>query len=140
MKSGIRIFSRNNFKTSKGLLLPIEEFRFNRNFDVKNIAPEHAEAIVARAEKNLDYEITAIPLSLFRDKYLTGNRSRYEVAHHERRGLLLYLILAELYENKGRFVEKIADFVWAIMEESSWVIPAHQGNSLMRPGSDVPEI
>ena len=26
------------------------------------------------------------------------------------------------------------------MEESSWVIPAHQGNSLMRPGSDVPEI
>ncbi len=140
MKSGIRLFARNNYKSVKGLLLSPEEFRFHRNFDIKEIAPEHAKVILARAEENLDYEITTIPLSLFRDKYLTGNRSRYEAVHHERRALLLYMLLAELYEDKGRFVEKIADFLWAIMEESSWVIPAHQSNSLMRPGSDVPEV
>ena len=140
MKSDIRVFKRNNYNSAKGLLVPIEDFRYHRHYDMTEIAPEHAKVILERAEKALNYEIKTIPLSLFRDKYLTGNRTRYEAIHHERRALLFYLTLAEIYENKGRFVEKIADFLWAIMEESSWVIPAHQGNSLMRPSSDVPEV
>jgi methionyl aminopeptidase len=45
--------------------------------------------------------------------------------------MLSYMTLAEIYEDKGRFTEKIATVAWAIMEEASWVIPAHQGNSLM---------
>ena len=140
MKSGIRIFYRNKFNSIKGLLLPHEEFKFHRNFDLKEIPPERAKVILERAEKYLAEDLVVIPLSLFRDKYLTGSRSNYEGVHHHRRDMIYYLLLAELYEGKGRFVEKIADLAWAIMEESSWVIPAHQGNSLMRPGSDVPEI
>ncbi len=140
MKSGIRVFARNNFKSAKGLLLPIEEFKYHRNFDLTKMDPEKCEVIMKRAEEFLVEEIVPIPLSLYRDKFLTGSRTNYESVHHHRRDMLCYMLIAEMYEDKGRFVEKIADVLWAIMEESSWVIPAHQANSHMRPNSDVPEI
>lgn len=140
MKSGIRVFKRNNYSSAKGLLLPIEEFRFHRHFSLDNFDPQKGEVIMKKAEKILEEDLTVIPLSLFRDKYLTGSRTNYENVHHHRRDMLFTMLLAELFEKKGRFIEKIADVAWAIMEETSWVIPAHQGNSLMRPGSDVPEI
>jgi len=139
MKSGIRIFRINGI-TAKGKLLPLSEFRPFREFKELKIDDEKAEAILKNAEAYLKEEIPLIPLSLFRDKYLTGNRSRYEEKHHHRRTMVLYMTMAELYEGKGRFIEKILDVVWAIMEESSWVIPAHMGNSLTLPNSSVPEI
>lgn len=140
MKSNIRVFSRLGYKSSKGLLLPLSEFKFNADLEGKKFDPQKAAYIIGEAEKALAEDLTVIPLSLFRDKFLSGSRTNYEGPHHHRRSMLYYMMLAEIYEDKGRFVEKIADVLWAIMEESSWVIPAHQGNSLMRPGSDVPEI
>ncbi|MBQ7363847.1 MAG: heparinase II/III family protein [Clostridia bacterium] len=139
MKSGIRVFRKNGI-TAKGNLLPLSEFRPFREFDEWKIDEEKAPAIIKRAEEFLAKELTPIPLSLFRDKFLTGSRSRYEAVHHERRSMVLYMTLAEMYEKKGRFIEKIVDVIWAIMEESSWVIPAHIGNSLTDPTTTVPEI
>ena len=140
MRSEIRIFSRAGYSNTNGLLLPLSEFKFNTDMAEQKIDPQKAEAILKKAEAYLEEELTVIPLSLFRDKFLTGSRTRYENVHHHRRDMLFYMTLAEMYEDKGRFTEKIADVAWAIMEETSWVIPAHQGHSLMRPGSDVPEI
>ena len=140
MRSEIRVFSRAGYSNAKGMLLPLSEFKFNTDMKELKIDPRKGEYILKQAEEYLNEDLTVIPLSLFRDKYLTGSRTNYENVHHRRRSMLFYLMLAEIYENKGRFVEKISDIAWAIMEETSWVIPAHQGNSLMRPGSDVPEI
>ena len=138
-KSGIRVFSKRGIK-AKGLLLPIGEFKLYRDLDSYKIHPERARYILEKAEVYLNEDLMVLPLSLYRDKFVTGSRSNYENVHHHRRDMLYYMTLAEMYENKGRFTEKIADVLWAIMEETTWVIPAHQGNSLMYPESEVPEI
>ena len=139
MKSGIRVF-KNNGITAKGNLLPLSEFRLFREFKELKLDPQKAEFIVKKAEKYLAKEIVHLPLSLFRDKFVTGSRSRFEDLYRDRRYSLLYMTLAEVHEGQGRFVEKIADMVWAIMEESSWVIPAHIYTSLTDPTTTVPEI
>ena len=140
MRSEIRVFARAGYKSSKGLILPRSEFKFFTDMKDPRIDPVKAEHIMKEAEEYLLEDLTVIPLSLYRDKFLTGSRTNYESVHHHRRTMLFYMLLAEMYEDKGRFVEKIADVAWAIMEETSWVIPAHTGNSLMRPGTDVPEV
>jgi hypothetical protein len=55
----------------------------------------------------------------------TGNRSHYEGSYFSRRRALGALALAESAEAKGRFLDDIANGIWAICEESNWVIPAH---------------
>ncbi|MHC4542734.1 MAG: hypothetical protein ACYS74_23625, partial [Planctomycetota bacterium] len=56
-----------------------------------------------------------------------GNRSNYEGLWKQRRTMLHCLVVAECIEGRGRFLDKIADVVWAICEESSWTYPAHIG-------------
>ncbi len=139
VKSNMRIFKDNGI-TAKGNILPLSEFRLFREFKELKIDDEKAVVIIKNAERYYEEGIKHLSLSLFRDMSVTGSRSRFEDLYRERRYALLYMTLAEYYEGKGRFIERIADLVWAIMEESSWVIPAHMGNSLTLPGSSVPEI
>ena len=55
----------------------------------------------------------------------TGNRRRYEGPYFERRSALGRLVLAECVEGSGRFLDDIINGVWAICEESTWVISGH---------------
>ncbi|GAI41454.1 unnamed protein product, partial [marine sediment metagenome] len=41
-------------------------------------------------------------------------------------------------EAKGRFMDEIVNGVWAILEESSWVIPAHI--NAQRASSGLPDV
>lgn len=96
-------------------------------FDEKSVefVPEKLDKIVAKAEKQLEKDIPLLPLSVYLDFKNNGNRSRYENIYFQRRVMAFDLGLAEAYERKGRFLSKLADVVWAIMEESTWIIPAH---------------
>ncbi|MGN1409346.1 MAG: heparinase II/III family protein [Eubacteriales bacterium] len=85
----------------------------------------HAEETVQRAEDILDREVPSLPATLYMQYYRTGNRSNFESPYFARRNNLFTLTVAELTEKKGRFTDKIIDYVWAICEESTWVIPAH---------------
>ena len=53
--------------------------------------------------------------------------------------MLANLVLAECLEGKGRFLDPILDLAWAICEESSWVLPAHQTllTDMQRPVIDL---
>lgn len=139
MESKIRVFRKNNI-VAEGNVLPLSDFKMFSDMQNIKIDDEKAEAIMQQAEEFLKEPLSVISLSLYRDKFLTGNRTNYERVHHRRRDMLFYMTLAEMYENKGRFTEKIADVAWAIMDEATWVIPAHQANSLMLPNTSVPEI
>jgi len=138
MRSEIRIF-RDSGKGARGNILPRALFNLFRDIEEKKIIPECGEYFVSEAEKMKEEPIPLLPLSLYRDKFLTGVRSRFEKIHHRRRDMLLYTSLAEAYERKGRFVERICDLVWAILEETSWVIPAHYYHSPTNPLTDIPE-
>jgi len=53
--------------------------------------------------------------------------------------MLTDLTLAECLEGRGRFLDPLLDAVWAILEESAWVLPAHQGTltDMERPVIDL---
>jgi hypothetical protein len=86
---------------------------------------EMLKANLKVAETYLNYNWPSIPAtkSLLIDR--TGNRSEYEEIAAEKRRVLGILLLAEVYENKGKFTDPIINGVWSICEESYWGAPAH---------------
>jgi hypothetical protein len=83
------------------------------------------ESYVSEAEEYLDYDWPTIPATLSLLIVRTGNRSEYQNVSFKKRTVLATLLLAEIAENKGRFIDQIIDGVWSICEESWWGVPAH---------------
>ena len=83
------------------------------------------EGYLKMAEEYLDFEWPYIPATKSLLIVRTGNRSEYEAISFNKRRVLGTLVLAEIYENKGRFVDQIIDGIWSICEESWWGVPAH---------------
>lgn len=54
-----------------------------------------------------------------------GNRTDFEKPYFARREKLCELCMAECVQGRGRFLGDIIDGVFLILEESSWVLPAH---------------
>ncbi len=71
------------------------------------------------------YEFAPLPATRYLDFYRDGNRSRYEKLYFDRRANLFALLIAECIAGDGALVDTIIDGVWAICEETSWVVPAH---------------
>lgn len=97
------------------------------------------KAHVEQGEKALGYAWPALSATLLLDYARNGDRTRHKAAYNERRERLAQLALAECMEGKGRFVDQIANGLWAICEESSWVIPAHL-DKLQKAGKDLPDV
>ncbi len=93
--------------------------------------------LITNGEKYLRYTWPDLPATLFLEYAREGNRSRYEHEHFARRTALTDLIVAECVEGKGRFLDDIANGVWAICEESFWGVPAHVG--AQKAGSGLPD-
>lgn len=88
--------------------------------------PAHLRtALTAAGEKRLgeSWEIlrATVQLGFVRN----GNRSDFEAPHAARRARLAELVLAECVENRGRFLDAIADGAWLICEETFWGGAAH---------------
>ena len=71
--------------------------------------------------------VLPLPATLYLEYHRVGNRTRYQDVVLERRAMLNGLALAECVEGKGRFLDPLANVIWAICEESSWTLPAHIG-------------
>ena len=134
-----RIFAERGMR-AEGNVLPFEEFRLF--IDEKELKPDEKKLakVVARAEGMLEEPIPMLPLSLYREFVVNGNRVDYQQPYFRRRSMAYTLAVAEAYEKKGRFTEKLMDAVWAIMEETSWVIPAHLYNHPLYTEFGVPAI
>lgn len=121
----MKAFAEKRIYNAIGKLLPYSDFRLFRDIDKPTIPSEKGDIILKRAEELLEKDIPLLPASLYREYVTTGNRSNYEDKYFLRRDMAVFFAVAEAYENKGRFTEKLMDVVWAIMEESTWKIPAH---------------
>ena len=122
----MKVFAEKKINSASGLLLPLADFRLFSDVENPMIDKEKADKIVKYAEGLLDKEIPLLPASVYREYVTNGNRSNYEDIYFLRRDMAAAFAAAEAYENKGRFTEKLMDVVWAIMEESTWIIPAHR--------------
>ncbi len=80
-------------------------------------------------KKILEYESSALVATGYMDLYRTGRRGgRWYDEVASRRHILWDAVLAECFEHKGEYIDKIIDLVWAICEESSWIIPPHNNH------------
>ncbi len=64
----------------------------------------------------------------------TGDRQAYEGPYFERRKKLLGAALAECVLADGAHLDAVIDGLWCVMEETSWVISAHNGSD--HPGAE----
>ena len=121
----MKVFRQKGIHNANGKLLPYSEFKLFSDVKTPEIPKEKGEKIIRYAEGLLDRDIPLLPASVYRQYVTTGNRSNYQDLYFLRRDMAAAFAVAETYENKGRFTEKLMDVVWAIMEESTWIIPAH---------------
>ena len=121
----MKVFRQKGIHNANGKLIPYSEFRLFSDISSPEIPKEKGERIVRYAEGLLGRDIPLLPASVYRQYVTIGNRSNYEDIYFLRRDMAVAFAVAEAYENKGRFIEKLMDVVWAIMEESTWIIPAH---------------
>lgn len=97
---------------------------------------ELKKAIIVNGEKNLAKEWPLILITDYMEFGRCGNRVHFENKNFERRKMLNSFIMAECVENEGRFIDKILEGLYLILEETSWCLPAH--NSYERDEKQYP--
>ncbi|WP_298063965.1 heparinase II/III family protein, partial [uncultured Rikenella sp.] len=93
---------------------------------------------VAQAEARLDYVWRSVSVTSYLDFARKGIRVPNDQHIGERYNALADLMLGELVEGKGRFLDQIADGVWSLCEQSTWVAAAHIYWQLS--GTAVPDV
>ncbi|WP_176086516.1 heparinase II/III family protein [Martelella sp. HB161492] len=83
------------------------------------------KGILAVADSILDEEIDPLTGSMYMNFMTNGDRVFYEENYFRRRYELSHLVMAECLTAKGTYVAKIIDYIWDILGEVSWCVPAH---------------
>ncbi|UYQ91253.1 heparinase II/III-family protein [Chitinophaga horti] len=95
-------------------------------------------AVIKKAESFIGFTWPTIPATKSLLIVRNGNRSDYQDIANIKREALGYLLLAEVFEDKGRFTDDIINGVWAICEESFWGASAHLPRN--KPHSGLPDV
>ncbi|WP_131535434.1 heparinase II/III domain-containing protein [Pedobacter nototheniae] len=96
------------------------------------------QKLIRNAENANNYKWPSLPASLYLDYKLTGTRVNYENLQGERRKMLSQLVIGELVDNKGKYIPQIVNGLWLVLEESTWVAPAHI--VVQKEGADLANI
>ncbi len=124
MEVFMRLFEESGY-TASGNILSREDFIPFLDVKHTKLNPARMAKIVEAAEKRLGESVPPLSFMRYRDFAVDGNRSRFEALYFARRNHMLDLAFAEIYERKGRFTEALVDAVWAMLEETTWLLPAH---------------
>ncbi len=100
------------------------------------LRPDVRAALIRRGEEYLGYGWPVMTCGDYLAYTRTGDRTRYESKCYPRQQALCALALAEWAERQGRFLDDLADGVWAVCEESGWQLPAH--NNYIRDTVPLP--
>jgi hypothetical protein len=102
--------------------------------DLQKLPDTVKAKIIQNGEDYLSYEWPSHKAMDFLDYKLNGNRTVYESVINKRREVFEKLVKAELIESKGRFIPDIINGLWLILEESTWVSPAHLASQKLGVG------
>jgi hypothetical protein len=83
------------------------------------------EGYIKEGEKYLNYGWPQVRATEYLEFTRTGDRQAMERPQGERRGALLSLVIAELMEGKGRFLDDIVNGVFSFCEQTYWGASAH---------------
>ena len=100
--------------------------------------PQGVRADIIRiGEEALTCDWGVVKASDYMEFTRSGNRNIMEQPQAKRVSALESLILAELVEGRGRFMDALMDGVWAMCEQSTWVLSAHL--VLQKKGDGLPD-
>lgn len=103
--------------------LPYPEYSDRQGWEM--LVGNHAEFLIKAGEKYLDYTWQSVDATAYLAYERTGERQVMETPLRENRVALNALMLAELAEGKGRFLDQIINGSWHIAHMPSWVLSAH---------------
>ncbi len=89
---------------------------------IKTVAEEPIKAFLDSV-KDFNY---MLPASLYMEFSRTGNRQNYEKVQYMRCHTLMAYTLLEAMENDGTYMDNVVDFVWMLLEQTTWCFPAHK--------------
>jgi len=123
---GHRIFEEKKFDVT-GKVVDYDRFIpfLDQGTEGFAVNPEYIPAIITYAETLIGEEYPPLLASEFMMFVRNGNRTIYQDKYYKRRADVLALAVAEYVEGKGRFTDSLINLVWMILEETTWVIPAH---------------
>ena len=104
---------------------------------VKEISDASRNDLISKGEQALDRPWPLLTMADFYQFKATGDRAGYEANYFARRNKLNALIIAEVVEQKGRFLPQIVAGLGLVLEESTWAIPAHM--YLQKAGEGLPD-
>ena len=96
------------------------------------------DSFVKAAERELGQPWGSIPATVTLRYVRDGDRAEYDGMNTRRRTRLATLVVGELLENRGRFLDEIANGIWAISEQTFWGSTAHLG--AQKRGSGLPDV
>ena len=80
--------------------------------------------------KGENIEFKCLPYSKWKLFWETGDRHEYESVYFDRRRFLEHALpLALIYPEEKKYIDKISDAIFAICDEYTWCLPAHQGQN-----------
>lgn len=88
------------------------------------IAP-FREEVIAKGDKALDYQWQVVKATDYLEYERSGDRGIMEKPMNENCNALTNLLLAELAEGKGRYIDQILNGTWHMTEMSTWSLSAH---------------
>ncbi len=106
-------------------VVSLDDFRLFADMKDPSLSEDAKAALLKTAEEYLQMEYTPILAHSYMRYEKNGNRSIYEGECMKRRKMTWHLFLGEYIEREGRFLEKLIDGIWLILDECSWVYPAH---------------
>ncbi len=122
----------SNYKEMAKLLLPRSEYKpFPKYADREawdNIHPSIRKIYLSESfkKKILEYESPALCATKYLEFQRSGGKDQHWTSVTQgRRDYLFDAVIAECIEGKGEYIDKIIDILWAICEETSWIIPQH---------------
>lgn len=89
------------------------------------IPEEIREKTIQAAEKHIGYDWPIFTATMYLEFTRTGNRSLIDQAISNRSRILQSLVMAELMEGKGRFINDIVNGVFTYCEQTYWGASAH---------------
>ena len=114
---------------NENLILPAKDFHpfptINERDKWTSLSGEAKAYYSLYAKEARTRTLPVLPARAYMCFLTDGNRTEFESMYFERRRMLFALVIDECIQNTGENLPKIIDLIWAIVEESSWVIHAH---------------
>jgi hypothetical protein len=86
---------------------------------------EFKNDFIRKGEESLNYEWKVVKATDYLEFEKSGSRRIMEAPFTDNIAALANLVMAELADGKGRFVDQIANGAWLMCEMTSWALSAH---------------